>query len=387
MNKFIKAAAFLKYLFDQDSLAEKAAVIIEAILAACSPRLSQIAQHMPGSEAANYKLIQRFLRQADPKAALLRLFQADAPFVIGDPTEMPRPQARKTQYVGTLKDGKTPGFWLLLLATPYRGRALPCAFVTYSSKTIAQLARSRNQFHWEAFDQVKALLGDKPLVLDREFSYLELLEYLVQVSVNFVIRLNLGSHPATFFDATGRKVPLTVSLGEQTIYRDLRYKDKVMVNVIGVWRKGCAEPMWVMSNLAPERALAIYFARMKIEEAFRDLKSLLNLDKLMNKSQQHMEQMAALVMLAFTIGFLVGETLRDALYGAPERPQTDPDPDAPQSVTETAQSKTRRKWRLYSGLFIALKRKITLPAKRLRTLLTQAVAAFAQLVQPLPVRT
>ena len=70
-------------------------------------------------EAPSGLMIQRFLRQADPKAALLRLSQADAPFVTGDPTEMPRPQARKTSYVGTLKDGTTRGFWLLLLATPY----------------------------------------------------------------------------------------------------------------------------------------------------------------------------------------------------------------------------------------------------------------------------
>ncbi len=105
----------------------------------------------------------------------------------------------------------------------------------------------------------------------------------------------------------------------------------------------------------------------------------------MNKSQQQMEQMAALVMLAFTIGLLVGETLRDALYGAPATTQTDAaDPPA---VTETAQSKTRRKWQLYSGLFIVLKRKITLPARQLRTLRTQTLAAFAQLVQPLPVPT
>jgi len=100
----------------------------------------------------------------------------------------------------------------------------------------------------------------------------------------------------------------------------------------------------------------------------------------MNKSQLQMEQMAALVMLAFTIGFLVGETLRDALYGAPESTQTDP--DTPQSVTETAQSKTRRKWQLYSGLFVVLKRKTTLPAKQLRLLQKQVVAAFAQLVHP-----
>lgn len=384
MKQFIKAAAFLKQVFDQEHLVVKAAAIVEAILAARSPRIAEIARQMPGKEAANYKMIQRFLRQADPKAALLRLFQVEAPFVIADPTEMPRPQARKTDYVGTLKDSKTRGFWLLLLATPYRGRALPCGFVTYSSKTIAQLARSRNQFHWEAFDQLKALIGDKPLVLDREFSYLELLEYLVQLKINFVIRLHLGSHP-TLYDAAGRKVLLTVSLGEEATYHSLRYLGQVTVNVVGVWRKGHAEPLWVMSNLAPERALAIYAARMKIEQAFRDLKNLLQLDQLMNKSQTHMEQMAALVMLAYSIGLLTGETLRDALFGAPA--STPPDPDAPQAGTETAQSKLRRKWQTYSGLFILLKLKLNLKAQRLRELHAQAVATFAQIVQPPPVRT
>jgi len=371
MNQCIKAAAFLQHLFDQESLAAKAAIIIEAILAACSPRMSAIAQHMPGSETANYKLIPRFLGQVDVKALLWRLFQADAPFVIGDPTEMPRPQARQTSYVGKLQDGKTRGYWLLLLATPLRGRALPCGFVTYSSKTIAQMQRSRNQYHWEAFDQIKALLGDKPLVLDREFSYLELLHYLVQVRVNFVIRLNLGSHPPTFYDATGRKVPLIVGLGEQVTYRQLRYMNQVCVNVIGVWRKGHAQPLWVMSNLAPEQALAIYTARMKIEETFRDLKNLLNLDKLMNKSQAHLEQMAALVMLAFTIGVLYGETLRDELYGPAADPQS-----------ASAHRTRQRKWQAYSGLFILLKRKFTLPAKRLRQLQRQAAADFALLILP-----
>jgi hypothetical protein len=385
MNKFIQAAPFLKNLFDQDRLVQKAAVIVEAILAARSPRLSDIAQHMPGREAANYKLIQRFLQQADPQATLWRLFRADAPFVIGDPTEMPRPQARKTSYVGTLKDGKTRGYWLLLLATPWRGRALPCGFVTYSSQTIARLARSRNQYHWEAFDQLKALLGDKPLVLDREFSYLELLEYLVQVQVNFVIRLHLGSHPPTFYDATGRKVPLVVGLGQEVVYSQLRYMGQVLVNVVGIWHKGRAEPLWIMSNLAPEQARTIYAARMKIEEAFRDLKSLLSLDKLMNKSQYHMEQMAALVLLAFTIGFLVGEAIRDELYGAPPSTESQADPAPPAS--ETAPSQARRKWERYSGLFILLKRKIALSTHRLRRLQSQVVAAFAQLVQPWPVRT
>jgi hypothetical protein len=54
----------------------------------------------------------------------------DAEFVIGAPTEIERPHAWKTEYVGKLKDGKTRGFWSLILATPYRGRAIPYGMVT-----------------------------------------------------------------------------------------------------------------------------------------------------------------------------------------------------------------------------------------------------------------
>lgn len=39
--------------------------------------------------------------------------------------------------------------------------------------------------------------------------------------------------------------------------------------------------------------------------------------KLMNKQQVYMEKMVALLLLVFTIGLLVGEELRDLLYGEP----------------------------------------------------------------------
>jgi len=37
----------------------------------------------------------------------------------------------------------------------------------------------------------------------------------------------------------------------------------------------------------------------------------------MNKQQVYMEKMVALLLLVFTIGLLVGEELRDLLYGEP----------------------------------------------------------------------
>ena len=50
--------------------ARKAARIGEGILKARSPRLSEIARGMSGNEAANYKAIQRFLEQTDPRDGL-----------------------------------------------------------------------------------------------------------------------------------------------------------------------------------------------------------------------------------------------------------------------------------------------------------------------------
>ena len=126
MLKFINISNFMSYLFDDESQALKAAEIVRAILEAQWPRLSNVAEKMDGKAEANYKAIQRFISRVDVKRQLQRLFQEEAQFVIGDPTEMPRYEAPKTAYVGTLSDEKTPGYWLLVLSTPFfRGRAIP----------------------------------------------------------------------------------------------------------------------------------------------------------------------------------------------------------------------------------------------------------------------
>jgi hypothetical protein len=308
----IPMRAFMQALFADTTLAAQAAEIAQALLAARSLRLTDIAAKMRGSFHAPYKRIQPFLRRVDPRPALARLLSAQAPFVLGDGTEVERPQARRTAYVGVLRDGRTRGFWLLLLAIPYRGRAIPCGFLCSSSRTIAA-ADSRNTNHWRAFEPLKGVLGGRPLVLDREFSYLGLLEYLTAAGLSFVIRLHLGSHPPKFRDGEGREVVPSVGRGQKVVYREVWYKGQVRVHLIGLWKPEWAEPLWVMSNLEPEEALRIYLQRMKIAEAFRDLKGLLGLGRQMNKSREYMEKVVALLLLVYTIGLLVGERLRDFL--------------------------------------------------------------------------
>ena len=352
MCKCTQILPFVKEFFDDPVDAWKASRIIGGMLKGRSPRLSDISRSMGGKEAANYKCIQRFLDGQDFSEALLRLFREEAPFLIGDPTEMPRPQAKKTEYVGVLSDGETKGYWLLLLATPYHGRAIPCGFVDYSSRTINQDATSRNQHHFAAFRKVKELLGEKPLILDREFSYLELLENLVQERLNFVIRLKVGPK---FCDGEGQEVILSVQKGETRIIPKVFYKGKVFVNLIGIWETGFSEPMWIMTNLEPEVGLEFYRQRMKIEEAFRDLKSLLDFDKLLNKRGALMEKMVALVLMAYTISLLLGEALRSHFF-----------PD------------TGRKHKLYSGPFIFLKLRLD-PSP---PILAEAKTVLTQILYP-----
>jgi hypothetical protein len=379
MNKFINNQEFMAELFDDQSIAKRAGEIGDAILAARSLRLTDVAVEMTGETEACYKRIQRFLKSVDPRTVLWRLFQEDAEFVIGDPTEIERPQAWKTAYVGTLKDGKTKGFWALVLSTPYRGRAIPCGLVTYSSKTIAQNADSRNLNHFRAFEALKDMLGERPLVLDREFSYLELMLNLVEEQVNWVIRLNLRANPPKFYDQDGREVALTISPGETVVLNHVWYMGKVAVNVIGTWKKGLAEPMWVMTNLEAKEGLRIYFARMKIEETFRDLKSLLGMTKLMNKQQIFMEKMLAILLLTFTIGLLVGEEIRDFLYGK----QIAADEQVPDNerIPGTPFLKKGKKWKRYSGLFVLLKQKWSIPADQKLVILNAALGIFLAMIQ------
>jgi len=380
MNKCINKQEFMALLFDDAGSATRATEIGESILAAKSLRLTDIAAEMKGESAAGYKRIQRFLKENDPRSALWRLFQEDAEFVIGDPTEIERPQAWKTEYVGTLKDGKTKGFWALILGTPYRGRAIPCGVVTYSSKTIAQGLDSRNMNHFRAFASLKDMLGERPLVLDREFSYLELLLNFVVEQIHWVIRLNLRSHPPKFYGQEGQEVPLTISPGEKVTHNRIWYMGKVLVNLIGVWKKGLAEPMWVMTDLDAEQGLQIYFKRMKIEETFRDLKSLLGLTKLMNKQQSYMEKMLALLLLIFTIGLLIGEEIRDFLYGEPI-PHGEPVSDQ-ERIPGSLVLKKGKKWSRYSGLFVLLKQKWSLSDQQSTTISMAAFSTFLNLVQP-----
>jgi hypothetical protein len=366
---------FAKQLFSDAHVAQQASQIMQGIMEARSPRLSDIAAHMPGEEAASYKRIQRFLQDQDPHEALKMLFNDEADFVIGDPTEIERPHADRTEYVGTLMDGQTKGFCMLTLATPLRGRAIPFHFLTYSSRTFEDQPSSRNLEHFKAIQEIQPLIGNRPIVFDREFSYRELLKSLVEEDVHFVIRLNMGANPPLFYYDAEQKHPLRLliaPINQPRIYRHVYYMGEVCLNVIGIWRYGFKEPMWIMTNMEPETALALYDQRMKIEICFRDLKSLLHIDKVMNKSQLYLDKMLAMVMLAYAVSVVVGEAIRDVQYAQA-------DPDELNLLTIPPLQKSSR-WHLFSGPFLLLKQRYRLSRRILRQIVVAALQIFANLV-------
>ena len=295
-----------------------AARIVKGILEADSPRVSDIGRAMGvHSPEANCRGVYRFLQKTDPREALRLMYREDAEYIMGDVTEMRRPQALRTEYVGYLKDGKTRGYDLLVLSVPYRGRGIPFQLVSYSSRTLAQEGRSRNQEHRRAWEEVRGMLEGVPLVLDREFCGEEDLEALQRAGIQAVVRLNIGVNPTITFEKgkEDRKISFQLQRGERRSYRGVWYKGRIPVQVAGYWAEKYEEPLWVVTFLEdPEQALELYRKRMKIEEQFRDLKSVFQVEKMMPKRRDILEKLLALVLLAYGIGVLVGENLRDQVY-------------------------------------------------------------------------
>jgi hypothetical protein len=109
--KSIPMQRFLQALFGDRSIAAPAAEIGRAIRAARSLRQTE------GESRGGVQANPAVFAPGGPPAGLEEAVSGGG----RGPTEVERPQARKTESVG-----ETRGFWLLLLATPHRGRAIPC---------------------------------------------------------------------------------------------------------------------------------------------------------------------------------------------------------------------------------------------------------------------
>ena len=191
----------------------------------------------------------------------------------------------------------------------------------------------------------------------------------------FVIRLNLGSNAPHFYydDEYKQRLRLRIApINKPRIYRQVYYMGQVCLNVIGIWRFGFKDPLWIMTNMEPKAGLALYEKRMKIEICFRDLKSLLHINKVMNKSRVYLNKMLAMVMLTYAISVVVGEAIRDVQYA-----QISPDEFNLLTIPEVDK---RSRWFLFSGPFLLLKQRYRLDGHVLRRIVKFALQIFAHLI-------
>jgi hypothetical protein len=133
-----KLVPFTEGLFDCQE-EEKAARILWSVLESRSPRKKSDWSQVffsESSEGANYRTtIDRALPKLDAnKKALMRLYDPQSPFVLVDPTEIER-KSRPRKPATTSDASPTArrrGFWMIVFAQPYRGRAIPFHFGLYS---------------------------------------------------------------------------------------------------------------------------------------------------------------------------------------------------------------------------------------------------------------
>jgi hypothetical protein len=189
------------------------------------------------------------LPKLDAKKVLMGHYDPESPFVLVDPAEIERRQAKNTNYVGRLSDGKTLRFWMVVFAQPYRGKAIPFHFKIYSERALKEEATSHNVRWRELMREVKDPVGEMPVVFDREFSAQSWLKALEEAGCKWVVRLNAKSG-VKFVDEEGEEeIPLVVEKGEKRNIEGTYYRGEIKANVAGGGREGCREPLQVMGNL------------------------------------------------------------------------------------------------------------------------------------------
>jgi hypothetical protein len=93
-------------------------------------------------------------------------------------------------------------------------------------------------------------------------------------------------------------------------------------------------------------------AAHEIEQTFKDCKDLLHLTKLVNKQQRYLEQVIALVLIAYVIGLWCGDVIRDVVYGKL------PVEKLKENLFGNSQVDVGKypKWLNYSGLFVNIRK-------------------------------
>lgn len=201
----------------------------------------------------------------------------------------------------------------IVVAIPYRKRAIPIFWKIYTNEEIQRLVYlSHNTFVWDFLDDLQKVLvsalGKKRAfiwIFDRGFADVKLMKRLMKKKIRFIIRAkkNVGIKVEGYVGNLG-------SFQRQGYFANVVYhqQQQIRINLYCAWDKTYDEPMLLVSNDKAALQL-LYRQRMKIEEAFRDLKSLFGFKDLVLKNQtaERLELLWLLCVMAMGLSFLLYE--------------------------------------------------------------------------------
>jgi hypothetical protein len=205
------------------------------------------------------------------------------------------------------------GYQAIVVAIPFRMRAIPIYWHIYTNEQIQDLVYlSHNTLIWDFLNKLNTVqhqaLGKRRRfvwIFDRGFADVKLMIKLKKWRVGFIIRVcrNVGVEVQGYVGQLSA-FPRT-GYYENIIY----HKEKrIRVNLYCAWDDNYDDPMLLVSNQACN-LLMLYSQRMKIEEAFRDLKSLFGFRSLVLKdnSQQRIELLWLMCVMSMGLSFLLYE--------------------------------------------------------------------------------
>ena len=283
-------------------------LVIIAITLAETFRLNAIARCLPlkVSDKQKQKHLLRFLERDYPIPSVMKQW---ALFVL-------RKVYSKTKSKVVLLIDETDllfSYKAIVVAIPFRMRAIPIYWHIYTNEQIQDLVyKSHNTLIWDFLDHLtkvqKQALGKRRRFIwlfDRGFADVKLMIRLKRANIHFIIRVkkNVGVEVLGY-------VGTLKHFNKRGYFENIVYhKDKrIQVNLFCAWDENEEEPMLLVSNQSAA-LLLLYRQRMKIEEAFRDLKSLFGFRNLVLKddSQQRVELLWLMCIMSMGLSFLLYE--------------------------------------------------------------------------------
>ena len=228
-------------------------------------------------------------------------------------------------------------FAALVLAIPYRGRALPLAVEVIPKAFLDQMMTDLEITLVQRFlGWLSADLRSRIVILaDREFAKVELMETIEEAGAFYVIRLR---RDARIRLGTGwvQLQALGVLPGENRLYPSVRYTQEHGKELHVAIRRLSAgkandpdDDTWYLATNWVEPAMAApwYSLRFKIEEMFKDLKCMLDVAGHQMKEEEGLSRLVAVVGLYYTFVILHGqaqttpERLRQITRGGNRNPE------------------------------------------------------------------